>query len=112
MSFLTANAIRSKHSLDESRIDWCSTNNSTPCAVANISVPTLVMAMQGHYFIRDGEYIYESSASKDKQFVVVEGATHGLGNCNACADYHGTGPYTNVPRNLWNYVRDWANSRF
>ena len=111
-SFLTANAIRSKHSLDESKIDWCSTNNSTPCAVANISVPTLVMAMQGHYFIRDGEYIYESAASKDKQFVVVEGATHGLGNCNACADYHGTGPYTNVPLNLWNYVRDWANARF
>jgi hypothetical protein len=111
-SFLTANAIRSKHSLDESEIDWCSTNNSTPCAVANISVPTLVMAMQGHYFIRDGEYIYESSASKDKQFVVVEGATHGLGNCNACANYHGTGPYTNVPLNLWNYVANWANVRF
>jgi pimeloyl-ACP methyl ester carboxylesterase len=111
-SFLTANAIRSKHSLDESKIDWCSTNNSTPCAVANISVPTLVMAMQGHYFIRDGEYIYESSASKDKKFVVVEGATHGLGNCNACANYHGTGPYTNVPLNLWNYVANWANKRF
>ena len=111
-SFLTANAIRSKHSLDESKIDWCSTNNSTPCAVANISVPTLVMAMQGHYFIRDGEYIYESSASKDKQFVIVEGATHGLGNCAACAAFHGTGPYLNVPLNLWNYVRDWANLRF
>ena len=111
-SFLTANAIGSKHSLDESQIDWCSTNNSTPCAVANISVPTLVMAMQGHYFIRDGEYIYESSASKDKQFVVVEGATHGLGNCNACANYHGTALYTNVPVNLWNYVANWANARF
>jgi hypothetical protein len=111
-SFLTANAIRSMHSLDESKIDWCSTNNSTPCAVANISVPTLVMAMQGHYFIRDGEYIYESSASKDKQFVVVEGATHGLSNCNACANYHGTAPYTNVPLNLWNYVANWANVRF
>ena len=111
-SFLSANAIRSNHSLDEENIDWCSTNNSTPCAVANISVPTLVMAMQGHYFIRDGEYIYESSASIDKQFVVVEGATHGLGNCNECAAFHQTGPYTNVPLNLWNYVRDWANARF
>jgi len=111
-SFLSANAIKSKNSLDESKIDWCSTNNSTPCAAAQIHVPTLVMAMQGHYFIRDGEYIYESSASLDKQFVVVEGATHGLGNCSACAAFHGTGPYTNVPLNLWNYVANWANAHF
>jgi hypothetical protein len=109
-SFLSASAIRSTNSLDG--IDWCSSNNSTPCAVAQISVPTLVMSMQGHYFIRDGEYIYESSASTDKEFVVVEGATHGLGNCNACAAFHGTGPYTNVPLNLWNYVASWANAKF
>jgi len=109
-SFLSASAIRSTNSLDG--IDWCSSNNSTPCAVAQISVPTLVMAMQGHYFIRDGEYIYESSASTDKDFVVVEGATHGLGNCTACATFHGTGPYTNVPLNLWNHVAAWANARF
>jgi len=79
-SFLRANAIPSKNSLDESKMDCCSTNNSTPCAAAQIHVPTLVMAMQGHYFIRGGEYIYESAASLDKQYVVVEGATHGLGN--------------------------------
>jgi hypothetical protein len=109
-SFLSANAIRSKNSLDESKIDWCSTNNSTPCAVAQISVPTLVMAMQGHYFIRDGEYIYESAASVDKEFLVVEGATHGLGNCSACAAYHNTGPYTNVSSNLWDYVAAWINT--
>jgi pimeloyl-ACP methyl ester carboxylesterase len=109
-SFLSASAIRSTNSLDG--IDWCSSNNSTPCAVAQISVPTLVMSMQGHYFIRDGEHIYESSVSGDKDFVVVEGATHGLGNCTACAAFHGTGPYTNVPLNLWNYVGDWANVRF
>jgi hypothetical protein len=109
-SFLSANAIRSKHSLDD--IDWCSSNNSTVCAVREISVPILVMTMQGHYFIRDGEQIYEESASADKDFVVVEGAIHNLGNCPECAAFHGTGPYTNVPLNLWNYVADWANARF
>jgi hypothetical protein len=108
-SFLSANAIRAWNSLDG--IGWCSSNNSTPCAVDRISVPILVMAMQEHYFIRDGEHIYESSASTDKDFVVVEGA-HGLDNCNACAAFHGTGPYTNVPLNLWNYVASWANARF
>jgi len=108
-SFLSANAIQSKNSLDESKIDWCSTNNSTPCAAAQIHVPTLVMAMQGHYFIRDGEFIYESAAANDKEFLVVEGATHGLGNCTACAAYHNTGPYNNVSTNLWNYVAAWLN---
>ena len=102
----------SKNSLDESKMDWCSTNNSTPCAAAQIHVPTLVMAMQGHYFIRDGEYIYESSASLNKEFVVVEGATHGLGNCTACATYHGTGPYLHVSQNLWDFVAAWINARF
>ncbi len=109
-SFLSAGAIRSTNSLDG--IDWCSSNNSTPCAVASISVPILVMSMQGHYFIRDGEVIFENSASADKDFVVVEGATHSGTNCTACAAFHGTGPYTNVPLNLWNYVADWANARF
>jgi hypothetical protein len=104
-SFLSANAIRSKHSLDESKIDWCSTNNSTPCAVEQIRVPTLVMAMQGHYFIRDGEFIYESAASLDKEFLVVQGATHGLSNCNDCAG----APYFNVRKNIFDYVANWAN---
>jgi hypothetical protein len=104
-SFLSANAIRAKHSLDESKIDWCSTNNSTPCAVAQIRVPTLVMAMQGHYFIRDGEFIYESAASLDKEFLVVQGATHGLGNCNNCPG----APYLNVRKNIFDYVANWAN---
>ena len=106
-SFLSANAIKSNHSLD--KINWCSSNNSTICAVRTISVPALVIAAQGHYFIRDGELIFEELASTDKEFLVVEGMNHNLGNCTACATFHGTGPYTNVPANLWNYVAAWAN---
>jgi pimeloyl-ACP methyl ester carboxylesterase len=109
-SFLSANAIRSRHSLDD--IDWCSSNNSTVCAVRSISVPTLVLAHQGHYFIRDGEEIYEAAKSADKEFIVVEGATHAGGNCTACATYHHTGPYVNVLRNTRNYVATWAKARF
>jgi hypothetical protein len=109
-SFLSANAIRSKHSLED--IDWCSSNNSTICAVRSIAAPILVIAAQGHYFIRDGEQIFEESASQDKDFIVIEGMTHGLGNCGACATFHGTGPYTNVPANLWNHVADWITDRF
>jgi hypothetical protein len=109
-SFLSASAIRSKHSLDD--VDWCSSNSSPVCAVREISVPVLVVTAQGHYFLRDGEHLYGESASADKDYIVVEGMTHGLGNCTACAAFHGTGPYTNVPLHLWDYVRDWANARF
>jgi hypothetical protein len=52
-SFLSANAIRSKNSMDD--IDYCSSNNSTVCAVQSISVPVLLMGMGAHYFIRDNE---------------------------------------------------------
>jgi pimeloyl-ACP methyl ester carboxylesterase len=38
-SFLSAQAIRAKNSKDD--IDWCSSNNSTVCAVQAISVPVL-----------------------------------------------------------------------
>src|SRR5205823_4400052 len=48
-SFLSANAIRSKDSMDD--IDWCSSNNSTRCAVSNITLPLLITAMGAHYFI-------------------------------------------------------------
>jgi hypothetical protein len=72
--------------------------------VRTISVPAVVIAAQGHYFIRDGEQIFEELASSDKEFLVIEGMNHNLGNCTACATFHGTGPYTNVPLNLWNYV--------
>jgi pimeloyl-ACP methyl ester carboxylesterase len=109
-SFLSANAIRSTHSLDD--IDWCSSNNSVPCAVPRISVPILVMAMQGHYFIRDGEHIYESAASLDKDFVVVQGANHGLGPCTPCSELHGGADFSNARTNLFNYVRDWLSGRF
>ena len=80
-SFLSANATRATDSMDG--IDDCSTNNSTPCALRSISVPVLIAAMGAHYFIRDNEIHYEV-ASKDKDFVVIEGATHGISPCVAC----------------------------
>ena len=48
----------------------------------------------------------------DKNFFVVEGMNHNLNNCTACATYHGTGPYTNVPSNLWDQVAGWIIPRF
>ena len=81
-SFLSANAIRSKNSMDD--IEYCSTNNSTVCAVQSISVPVLFMGMGAHYFIRDNERHFEMAKSKDKDFIVIEGAVHGFTPCTAC----------------------------
>ena len=104
-SFLSAFAIRSGHALDS--LDWCSSNNSVPCAVARISVPVLVIAAQGHYFVRDGEVIHDMAASSDKNFLVVEGLTHRLEDCLDCIG----NPTVRASDNLWAYVVGWTAVR-
>jgi hypothetical protein len=107
-SFLTANAIRSTNSM--TGVEWCSTNNSTPCALQKISVPLLVSAMGGNTGIRDNEWLFEQAASRDKDFFVLEGATHNIDPCAECETRKGE--YSNTVRNFFNYVRDWINQRF
>jgi hypothetical protein len=107
-SFLSANAIRATHSLDE--IDWCSSNNSVPCAVQAISVPVVFTAMGGFYFIRDNEIHYDLSASADKDFITIEGATHGFTPCVPCESF--PGQYSNSLKNFFDYVAAWINARF
>jgi hypothetical protein len=107
-SFLSANAMRATDSLDYTRIDWCSSNNSVPCAVKVITVPLLIAAMQGHYFVTDSEYILDSARSTDKEFIAIEGATHGFTPCGNCAG----GPYNNSVKNLFDYVAKWIDARF
>lgn len=85
-SFLSANAVRATHSVDD--IDHCSTNNSTVCAVQSISVPVLFAAMGSFVLIRDNEVHYDKARSADKDFVVIEGATHGFTPCTACERTH------------------------
>lgn len=107
-SFLSANAIRAEDSMD--RIDWCSSNNSTDCALRRIAVPVLIAAMGGHYFVRDSEVHYEVAASADKDFVVIEGATHGGTPCTACEPTPGA--YSNATKNFFDYVARWINARY
>lgn len=107
-SFLSANAIRARDSVDD--IDWCSSNNSTRCAVQAITVPTLITAMGAHYFIRDSEIHFEASASRDKEFIVIEGATHGFAPCVPCETT--PGQYANSQKNLFDYVARWIAARY
>jgi hypothetical protein len=107
-SFLSANAVRGTDSMDG--IDHCSSNNSPPCHLPTITVPTLVTAMGGHYFIRDNEIHYELAGAKDKEFIVLEGAEHGQTPCVPCESM--PGQYANSVKNFYDYVRDWINKRF
>ncbi|MSO20534.1 MAG: hypothetical protein EXQ56_08730 [Acidobacteria bacterium] len=107
-SFLSANAIRSTDSMDG--IDWCSSNNSTPCALRSISVPVLIFGMGGHYFVRDNEINYEAAASKDKDYVIIDGATHGITPCTECEST--PGQYGNSVKNFFDYAAKWINERY
>jgi pimeloyl-ACP methyl ester carboxylesterase len=107
-SFLSAQAVRANDAVED--IDFCSTNNSTVCALQSISVPVMFAAMGAHYFIRDNERQYDMAASRDKDFVVIEGATHGFAPCTPCE----TRPdqYSNTVKNLFDYMAAWMNARF
>ena len=79
-------------------------------AVRAVSIPLLVTAMGAHYFIRDNEIHYDMAASADKDFIVIEGATHGIRPCTVCE--RSPGEYSNTVRNFFDYVQRWINARF
>ncbi len=107
-SFLSVRAIRSTDAMDG--IEWCSSNNSTPCNLQQVNVPLLVTAMGGHYFIRDSEILFDMAASEDKDFYVIEGATHGGTPCKACGETEDQ--YGNATRNLFDLMQRWMDERF
>jgi hypothetical protein len=107
-SFLSVRAVKSTNS--EDGIDFCSSNNSTPCDLQQVHVPLLVTAMGGHYFIRDAEQYYETAASPDKDFYVIEGATHGGTECTACEAT--PGQYDNATKNLFDLMQRWIDARY
>ena len=108
-SFLSVRAVRSTDSMDG--IDWCSSNNSTNCNLQQVTVPLLVTTMGGHYFIRDGEVFFDMAVSADKDYFVIEGATHGGTPCTACSAVTGVS-YSNATKNLFDLMASWMNARY
>lgn len=106
-SFLSANAVRSTNSLDG--VEHCSSNNSTVCAVQKIAAPQLFMAMGAANFIRDNEQMFEASAARDKDYAVIEGATHGFTPCKPCEP--APGAYDNATKNTFDYAAAWLNAK-
>ena len=76
----------------------------------SISVPLLFTAMGAHYFVRDNEIHYELAKSKDKEFIVVEEATHGFRPCSECEET--PGQCSNSVRNNFDYAGKWIEARF
>jgi hypothetical protein len=111
-SFLSSNAIRATNSMDELQIDLCSSNNSTPCMLQNVTVPLLAAANQASFqnLIQEVEINYLYSTSADKDFIVVEGATTGVTPCTNCP--LPASAYSNVTNNFFNYAAEWINDRF
>jgi hypothetical protein len=111
-SFLSSNAIRSTNSMDEKQIDLCSSNNSTPCMLQNVSVPLLAVAHQASFqnLIQEVEINYLNSKSADKDFVVIEGSMTSIGACTNCA--RPASEYANARKNFFDYVAKWINERF
>ena len=107
-SFLSTNAVYSSNSYDG--IDYCTSNTSTICALHSISVPILVMGMGEHYFIRDSENEYEAGKNPDKDLIYIEGSTHGMTPCANCGKP--VSAYSNVRKNLFDYVAQWANKHY
>lgn len=111
-SFLSSNAIRATNSMDERQMDLCSSNNSAPCMLQSVTVPLLAAAMQASFqnLIQEIEINYSYAKSKDKDFVVVEGATTNITPCTNCGG--SPGQYANATKNFFDYAAAWINARF
>lgn len=112
LSFLSVNAMRASHAM--TGIEWCTSNNSGPCNLPKVTVPLIIMAMGGHYFLRDGEIMFDAAASKDKEFIIVDGSTHYGTPCTRCMPegQKYDGRYDNSMKNNFDHIAAWINKRF
>lgn len=108
VSFLEMRAVRARDSMSD--IDWCSANSDTVCNAWHIHAPVLFIASGASDFIADEERMYDGSPSRDKQYIVVEGALHPGLPCVQCET--SPGQYANSMTNLFNYIARWINQRF
>jgi hypothetical protein len=107
-AFLSTDAMRATNSLNG--IDYCSSNDSAACALPVISAPLLIETMGANDFVRDNEKMFDSAHSKDKDYIVIEGALHTFDPCVPCETT--PGEYSNSKKNLFDYTAAWINKRF
>jgi hypothetical protein len=106
--FLSRSAVRATDSVSD--VDYCSANSATECNTRYIHVPVLFIPSGASDFIADEELMFDTSPSKDKEYIVVEGALHGGQPCTQCEKT--PGQYSNSERNMYDYMAAWINKRF
>jgi len=82
-------------------VDWKSSANSAPSNVEAIKVPVLIMTMTCHYFVVPDEILFDHAASKDKELVYVEGASHGYTPCRP--------EYGDTMKRTFDYLDGWIS---
>lgn len=92
-------------------VDWGSSNTSTILNVRGIRSPLLIMGMTGHYWVVPSEMYYRAATSTpSKTLVFVDGASHGLTPCTACATT--PGEFGDTVGEIFNYITQWANQHY
>jgi hypothetical protein len=104
--FLAGEAIRTNgnYMMTEDSItgvEWASSSNSAPSNIEGIKVPVLIMAMTCHYFVVPDEILFDHAASKDKEIVYVEGASHGYTPCRP--------EYGDTMKRTFDYMDKWLS---
>jgi hypothetical protein len=83
-------------------IDWSSSSSSSISNIEGITVPTLIMAMSCHYFLVPDEIMFDHSGAKDKEYVLVEGASHTFTPCRP--------EYGDTEKRLFDYMASWLSA--
>jgi hypothetical protein len=66
--------------------------------------------MGANRYLRFNEIHYDLAKSEDKDFVIIEGATHSQLPCGACE--RTPGQYSNATKNFFDYVQTWIDERY
>jgi pimeloyl-ACP methyl ester carboxylesterase len=82
-------------------VDWASSMTSAPSNVEKVKVPVLIMTMSCHYFVVPDEILFDHVASKDKELVYVEGASHGYTPCRP--------EYGDTMKRTFDYMDGWIS---
>ncbi len=113
--FLAGHAIETTPDYDVTADDitgvlWASSATSSMPNLAGVTDPLLVVANTAHYGVRPAEMIFDVAASKDKELVGVEGASHWLSPCHSCSGGSGRRFGDTMARSL-DYIADWLRRR-
>lgn len=101
-------------------VDYDSSATSTVTNVKGITLPTIIIAHTGHYFIRPDEIIYDAAISPDKTIAFNEGAVHGGGPCSECAlqidptftPAEANAYFGDTLKRSFDFYAEWLNERY